>query len=140
MSNNAGTIRFSAVPDSSTPKDYHFYIGDNGVITKDPSFGAEGAREKQEMIALMRSDGTPEQYFASATVGKLGKVTKDQLRDTIVVFERFVKIFAGNSPERRARAYGIMAMTIIGINPGASLGEVYTEMNRNMMFQLGYLN
>lgn len=137
FTNRAGTMRFAREENVSTAEDYHFFLGENGTIMREAVYGAEGARGKREMEELMRSDGTPLQFFAVETVKKLHRITKDQLGDTIIVYTRFAKLF-GNSPERLAKTYGVMAMTIAKADPRMGLGEIYTEVNRNLMFEVGY--
>jgi hypothetical protein len=136
--NNAVTIRFSEGPNMSTEKDYHVYVDRRGVITREPVYGAEGAREKREIIELMISPSGPVEFFAGETVKRLGRITKDQYRDTVIVYDRFLRTFAGNDPVKRARAFGIMATTIATIDRRVPLGAAYSEVNRRLMFELGY--
>jgi hypothetical protein len=45
---------------------------------------------------------------------------------------------AGTSHERRARAHNIIADVIKNIDTREPLGALYTEVNRRLMFELGY--
>lgn len=136
--NNAATIRFAKVEDKTSARDYHFYVGADNVLTRDAVFGGEGARGKQELLKAISSPGTPEKYFAIMAVQKVKSVTLDKLSDTEIVFTRFVNAFAGDSAERRARAFGIIALAIIDVDSREPLSAVYTEVNRRLMFELGY--
>ena len=93
------------------------------------------------LIALteaMSAPATPERFFAIEAVKRVGTITLDKLSDTEIVFTRFVKAFAGESPERRARAFGIMASVIATIDRREPLGALYSEVNRRLMFDLGF--
>ncbi len=136
--NNAATIRFASTDGKSTVRDYHFYVHADGAITRDTVLGGEGARGKQELLEAMSAPSSPERFFAIEGVKKIGEVTRDKLKDTEIVFTRFVNTFAGTSPERRARAFGIIANVIVSIDGRHPIGALYTEVNRRLMFELGY--
>ena len=136
--NTAATIRFSAIPSQSSPRDYHFYVGADNAITRDTVIGGEGARGKEELEEALRDRSNPERFFAVEGVKKLGNITRDKLSDTEIVFKRFVDVFAGTSLERRGRAYEIIADVIKNIDRRETLGSLYTEANRRLMFELGY--
>jgi hypothetical protein len=136
--NTAATIRFGTIHRKSSPQDYHFYVGADNVVTRDTVLGGEGARGKEELEEAMRVPGSPERFFAVEGVKKIGNVTRDKLSDTEIVFKRFVDVFAGTCHERRARAYNIIADVIKNIDRREHLGALYTEVNRRLMFELGY--
>ena len=138
--NNAATIRFATTNGKPSSRDYHFYLNADNAITRDTTLGGEGARGKQELLEAMSAPSTPERFFAIEGVKKIGDVTRDKLKDTEIVFTRFVNTFAGSSPERRARAFGIIANVIVTIDARQPLGALYTEVNRRLMFDLGYPN
>ncbi len=138
--NDSATIRFAKEPAKSTPRDYHFYVSKDNVITRDTVLGGEGARGKVELMEAMSAPGTPERFFAIEGVKKIGNITRDKLNDTEIVFTRFVNTFAGTSAPRRARAFGIIADVIVTIDRRQPLGALYTEVNRRLMFELGYPN
>ncbi|HBY60582.1 MAG TPA: hypothetical protein DEH78_12225 [Solibacterales bacterium] len=136
--NTAATIRFGTIHSKSSPRDYHFYVGAGNVITRDPVLGGEGARGKVELEEAMRVPGSPERFFAIEGVKNIGNLTRDRLSDSEIVFKRFVEVFAGTSHERRARAYDIVADVIRNIDVREDLEALYTEVNRRLLFELGY--
>ena len=136
--NKAATIRFGTIHSKSSPRDYHFYVGAGNVITRDTVLGGEGARGKEELEEAMRVSDSPERFFAIEGVKKIGNLTRDKLSDAEIVFKRFVDVFAGASQERRVRAYDIIADVIKNIDRREHLGALYTEVNRRLLFELGF--
>jgi hypothetical protein len=138
FANNAGTTRFANEYGKSSPRDYHFYVGTDNTITRDAVLGAEGARGKVALTTAMSATTTEVQVLAVAAVKKVRVVSLDRLSDTEKLFVRFVNVFAGNSTERRMRAFAIIESVITEIDPREPLGALYTEVNRRLMFDLGY--
>jgi hypothetical protein len=136
--NNAATIRFAKENGKTSARDYHFYVDTSNAITREAVVGGEGARGKQELMQAMSAPSTPERFLAIEAAKKLGVATKDKLNDTEILFTRFVNAFAGASAERRARAFGIIARVIVETDRREQLGALYTEVNRRLMFDLGY--
>ncbi len=135
--NTAASIHFGTAYSTSSPEDYHFYVGADNLIARDAALGGEGARGKKDLEEAMRAPGSPERLFAVEGVKKLGNLTVERLSDTEIVFKRFVDYFAGSSHERRARAHSIIADVIKNIDPRELLDALYTEVNRRLMFELG---
>ena len=135
--NTGASIFFGMIQRTSSPKDYHFYVGTDDLITRDAALGGEGARGKKDLEEAMRAPGSPERFFAVEGVKKLGNLTRERLSDTEIVFKRFVDYFSGSSDERRGRAYSIIADVIKNIDQRELLDALYTEVNRRLMFELG---
>ncbi len=108
--------------------DMHITLTSDGTLRPEPTLGDEHAHEIAELKTLIAASKTPEQLLAVEALTKYGLLSKNNLEDVQILFERWIRVFTKDNSTKREAARSVIAKVIADTKEIEGVSDLYDKV------------